>query len=311
MNLTDEARASILTAPLAALTRARKMSDEEAEAEAAAEGGEGEDAEKANDDARKGEGRRQPQTKGADEASQHRRERPEGWRPKRLAAASAADARRLTRSSEGFTSLIMAAPALEPARRRYAKCCPPRALGALRGVVVRRATPGRGVGSPSKDARGGERLAARAVVAEIPGASRADAPDDDHGGGRGGVRSAGTGSRPRDRRGRERRSGRTTRRGRRRRRRRRRRTRMRWTRSERERRRRVKARATRSRIRDILSYTRFFGGASSSCGWRKYIVNERTQHDSRRRAVPRASRSAARFDVRRRSRSSHGGEWWW
>lgn len=115
MNLTDEARASILTAPLAALTRARKMSDEEAEAEAAAEAKAKEDAEKANDDAEEAKEDAENANKDADEASQHRRERPEGWRPKRLAAASAADARRLTRSSEGFTSLIMAAPALEPA----------------------------------------------------------------------------------------------------------------------------------------------------------------------------------------------------
>ena len=120
MNLTDEARASVLTAPLTELMKARKMSDEEvvkaeaeaeakAAAEAAAKAAEAEAKAKAKDDAPP-----EARDEAAPENAPHQRERPEGWRPKRLAAASAADVRRLTRPSEGFTSLILAAPALEP-----------------------------------------------------------------------------------------------------------------------------------------------------------------------------------------------------
>ena len=127
MNLTDEARASVLTAPLTELIKARKMSDEEikaeaeAEAEAEAKAAEAAAEAKANEEAANDEAANDEAANAEaanDEAppenAPHQRERPEGWRPKRLAAASAADVRRLTRPSEGFTSLILAAPALEP-----------------------------------------------------------------------------------------------------------------------------------------------------------------------------------------------------
>ena len=141
MNLTDEARASILTAPLAELTRARKMSDEEAEAEAAAEAKAKEDAEKANDDAEKAKEDAENANKDADEASQHRRERPEGWRPKRLAAASAADARRPDAFLGGVHVADHGGARVGTRVGVTRSVAPPRALGALRGVVVRRATP--------------------------------------------------------------------------------------------------------------------------------------------------------------------------
>ena len=123
MNLSAAARECVVTAPLTALldARARWKRGEDVDAAAAAE-------ETAIAAAREAalETKRAAM---AAEGNQTPKERAEGWRPKRLTAASPSVIAHLARPSEGFTSLILASPALEPldALRECLPLCAPSA----------------------------------------------------------------------------------------------------------------------------------------------------------------------------------------
>ena len=129
MNLGDAERESIATAPVTELIAAR--------ARHAEKGGEGDDeddsakeidsgiANGAADGVDKAEGDKAEGDKaevgkdaevGDKDALQERvpRERPEGWRSRRIESASPALIRELASPAQGFTSLILAAPALDP-----------------------------------------------------------------------------------------------------------------------------------------------------------------------------------------------------
>uniref|UniRef100_A0A7S0NIX7 tRNA (adenine(58)-N(1))-methyltransferase non-catalytic subunit TRM6 n=1 Tax=Micromonas pusilla TaxID=38833 RepID=A0A7S0NIX7_MICPS len=123
MNLGDAERESIATAPVTELIAARARH---------AAGGEGEEDEKEDSDGAadgvdkaEGDAGADGVDKGADgdkcadgdNGAEARvpRERPEGWRSRRIESASPDLIRDLATPSEGFTSLILAAPALDPA----------------------------------------------------------------------------------------------------------------------------------------------------------------------------------------------------
>ena len=118
MNLSDAERESIVTAPVTELMKARrrwesgevrtddvaKEKDEpmiEKKEEGGAEGGAEANTAVRTDVDKDGEGWTP-------------KERPEGWRSKRIEAASADRIAELASPSEGFTSLIVASPALDP-----------------------------------------------------------------------------------------------------------------------------------------------------------------------------------------------------
>ena len=123
MNLSTAARECVVTAPLTALldARARWKRGEDVDAAAAAE-------ETAIAAAREA-ALETKRAKMAAEGDQTQKERAEGWRPKRTAAASPSVIAHLSRPSEGFTSLILASPALEPldALRECLPLCAPSA----------------------------------------------------------------------------------------------------------------------------------------------------------------------------------------
>ena len=123
MNLSAAARECVVTAPLTALldARARWKRGEDVDAAAAAE-------ETAIAAAREA-ALETKRAKMAAEGNQTQKERAEGWRPKRLTAASPSVIAHLARPSEGFTSLILASPALEPldALRKCLPLCAPSA----------------------------------------------------------------------------------------------------------------------------------------------------------------------------------------
>ena len=126
MNLSEAARNCVVTAPLTALLEARERwkRGEDVDAAAAAE----ETAlaaarEKALDAKRlkmEAEGEQTPLVP---------KERAEGWRSKRLATATPSVVAHFARPSEGFTSLLLASPALEPidALRKLLPLCAPSA----------------------------------------------------------------------------------------------------------------------------------------------------------------------------------------
>ena len=140
MNMTDAARESIITAPLTELLRLRggsgsgggggggvdggdaKMEDAAAEVVEGA-GVQSRPRTDAGAEAAKGEMKAEEKEKnnnekeggGGGDSGKPQRERPEGWRSRRIAAATPDDIARLASSrSEGFTSLLLAAPALDP-----------------------------------------------------------------------------------------------------------------------------------------------------------------------------------------------------
>ena len=123
MNLSAAARECVVTAPLTALldARARWKRGEDVDAAAAAE-------ETAIAAAREA-ALETKRAKMAAEGNQTQKERAEGWRPKRTAVASPSVIAHLARPSEGFTSLILASPALEPldALRKCLPLCAPSA----------------------------------------------------------------------------------------------------------------------------------------------------------------------------------------
>ena len=118
MNLSDAERESIVTAPVTELMKARRRWES---GELPTEEG------TKDDDVAKDEPMVEKKEEGGAEANTAvrtdvdkdgegwtPRERPEGWRSKRIEAASADRINRLASPSEGFTSLIVASPALDP-----------------------------------------------------------------------------------------------------------------------------------------------------------------------------------------------------
>ena len=121
MNLTDAERSSIITMPLTELLRVRSLSGPGAAATATKKEG----AEDGDDEAGKGEAEEAvlagaAGTHDGGNGNENRgreaveRERPEGWVSRRINAASPEDIASLARPGEGFTSLVMAAPVLDP-----------------------------------------------------------------------------------------------------------------------------------------------------------------------------------------------------
>ena len=123
MNLGDAERESIATAPVTELIAARARhaaggegeEDEKDDSDGAADGVDKADGDKGAEGVDKGA----DGDNGADEdkgaEARVPRERPEGWRSRRIESASPELIRDLATPSEGFTSLILAAPALDPA----------------------------------------------------------------------------------------------------------------------------------------------------------------------------------------------------
>lgn len=116
MNLGDAERESIATAPVTELIAARARHGEE--------GGEGEEV--AKEDSGKADGvdgaegdkaevGKDAEGDKAEVGDKVPRERPEGWRSRRIESASPDLIRDLASPAQGFTSLIFAAPALDPA----------------------------------------------------------------------------------------------------------------------------------------------------------------------------------------------------
>ena len=112
MNLSAAARACVVTAPLTALldARARWKRGEDVDAAAAAEE---ETIAAAREEALDAK-RARMEAEGEQSANLPPKERAEGWRPKRIAHASPTVLAHLARPSEGFSSLLVASPALEP-----------------------------------------------------------------------------------------------------------------------------------------------------------------------------------------------------
>ena len=128
MNLSAAARDCVVTAPLTALldARARWKRGEDVAAAAAAE----EEAIAAAREEALDAKRAKMEAEGEQTANlQIPKERAEGWRPKRIAQASPSALAHLARPSEGFSSLLVASPALEPvdALRRCLPLCAPSA----------------------------------------------------------------------------------------------------------------------------------------------------------------------------------------
>ena len=120
MNLSDAERESIVTAPVTELMKARRRWE-------AGEVPTDDDAAKEKDEPmvekkEEEEGGAEANTAVRTDVDKDKdggegwtpRERPEGWRSKRIEAASADRINRLASPSEGFTSLIVASPALDP-----------------------------------------------------------------------------------------------------------------------------------------------------------------------------------------------------
>ena len=123
MNLSDAERESIVTAPVTELMKARRRWES---GEVPTE----DDAAKEKDEPMVEKKKEEGGAEGGAEANTAvrtdvdkdkdggegwtPRERPEGWRSKRIEAASADRINRLASPSEGFTSLIVASPALDP-----------------------------------------------------------------------------------------------------------------------------------------------------------------------------------------------------
>ena len=128
MNLGDAERESIATAPVVELIAARARhagiggegdeDDSAKEIDSGIANGAADGVDKAEGD--KAEGDKAEVGKDAEvgdkDALQERvpRERPEGWRSRRIESASPALIRELASPAQGFTSLILAAPALDP-----------------------------------------------------------------------------------------------------------------------------------------------------------------------------------------------------
>ena len=112
MNLSPAARDCVVTAPLTDLldARARWLKGEDVDATAHAS----EVRIAAERTLRYEETRRAMDAEGRAERDSERKERPKGWSPKRFRNASPAVLGDLARPSEGFSSLIIAAPGLEP-----------------------------------------------------------------------------------------------------------------------------------------------------------------------------------------------------
>ena len=128
MNLSAAARDCVVTAPLTALldARVRWKRGEDVAAAAAAE----EEAIAAAREEALDAKRAKMEAEGEQTANlQIPKERAEGWRPKRIAQASPSALAHLARPSEGFSSLLVASPALEPvdALRRCLPLCAPSA----------------------------------------------------------------------------------------------------------------------------------------------------------------------------------------
>ena len=128
MNLSAAARDCVVTAPLTALldARVRCKRGEDVAAAAAAE----EEAIAAAREEALDAKRAKMEAEGEQTANlQIPKERAEGWRPKRIAQASPSALAHLARPSEGFSSLLVASPALEPvdALRRCLPLCAPSA----------------------------------------------------------------------------------------------------------------------------------------------------------------------------------------